>query len=79
MCAPAVRAQTDAALGWPDRPVRVVVPYATGGANDILARLYGQKLSDQFGQPFVVGIGPAPRRSSAPSWSRGRGRTDTRC
>jgi tripartite-type tricarboxylate transporter receptor subunit TctC len=43
-----------AARGWPDRPVRIVVPYSPGGANDILARLYGQKLSDRFGQPFVV-------------------------
>jgi tripartite-type tricarboxylate transporter receptor subunit TctC len=51
----AARAQGgDAARGWPDRPVRIVVPYSPGGANDILARLYGQKLSDRFGQPFVV-------------------------
>ena len=51
--APALaRAQT--APRWPDRPVRVVVPYSPGGANDILARLYGQKLSERFGQPFVV-------------------------
>ncbi|MDB5374673.1 MAG: hypothetical protein JWP04_3315 [Belnapia sp.] len=39
---------------WPERPVRLVVPYAPGGANDILARLYGQRLGETFGQPFVV-------------------------
>ena len=39
---------------WPERPVRLVVPYAPGGANDILARLYGQRLTERFGQPFVV-------------------------
>jgi tripartite-type tricarboxylate transporter receptor subunit TctC len=39
---------------WPDRPVRIIVPYAPGGANDILARLYGQRLSDRLGQAFVV-------------------------
>jgi tripartite-type tricarboxylate transporter receptor subunit TctC len=47
-------AQHDEARGFPDRPVRVIVPYAPGGANDILARLYGAKLSERLGQPFVV-------------------------
>jgi tripartite-type tricarboxylate transporter receptor subunit TctC len=32
----------------------VIVPYAPGGANDILARLYGARLSERLGQPFVV-------------------------
>ncbi|PZP43610.1 MAG: hypothetical protein DI601_14700 [Azospirillum brasilense] len=45
--------KSDAAT-YPDRPVRIIVPYSPGGANDILARLYGQKLSERLGQPFVV-------------------------
>ncbi|MGB6537263.1 MAG: tripartite tricarboxylate transporter substrate binding protein [Xanthobacteraceae bacterium] len=39
---------------YPSRPVRIVVGLAPGGANDILARLIGQWLSQQFSKPFVV-------------------------
>src|SRR4029450_7012508 len=39
---------------WPMRPVRIVVPYGTGGTADIMARIIGQQLSIQLGQPFVI-------------------------
>jgi len=39
---------------YPSRPVRVIVGYAAGGGNDIVARLIGQWLSERLGQPFVV-------------------------
>ncbi len=39
---------------YPDRPIRFVVPLATGGATDIAARLFGQKLADAFGQQVVI-------------------------
>jgi len=42
------------AENYPARPVRFVVGFPAGGAPDILARLIGQSLSEQFGQPFVV-------------------------
>ena len=42
------------ALDYPTRPVRWVVGFAPGGANDILARLIGQRLSQRLGQQFVI-------------------------
>lgn len=39
---------------YPDHAIRVVVAYAPGGANDTIARLYAQSLSEELGQPFVV-------------------------
>ena len=42
------------ALAFPDKPVRIVVPYAPGGGNDALARVLAQKLEEQWGKPVVV-------------------------
>jgi tripartite-type tricarboxylate transporter receptor subunit TctC len=39
---------------WPQRPVKVVVPYAPGGNADDVARLIARHLGEAFGQPFVV-------------------------
>jgi len=39
---------------YPTRPVRVIVTFAAGGPNDIIARLMGQWLSERFGQQFVI-------------------------
>jgi len=43
-----------AAKNYPERPVRVVVGYSPGGLPDTIARLVGQKLSERWGQQFVV-------------------------
>src|SRR5262245_52151320 len=40
---------------YPLRPVRFLVPFPAGGPSDVLARLYGQKLSLRWNQPVVVG------------------------
>jgi len=42
------------AQGFPSRPVRIIVPFAAGGAVDDLARIIGAKLAASFGQPVVV-------------------------
>ncbi len=44
----------DKAASWPDRPVRMVVPFAPGGSNDVIARKLAEGLSKQTGQTFVV-------------------------
>ena len=39
---------------YPAKPVRVIIPFPPGGANDIVARILLPKLSDQMGQSFVI-------------------------
>jgi tripartite-type tricarboxylate transporter receptor subunit TctC len=41
------------AQGWPNRPIRMIVPYTPGGYTDLMARLVGQKISDALGQPII--------------------------
>jgi len=67
------------AQNYPARTVRIVVPYAPGGNTDFTARVIATKLADVFGQQVVVENAPAARPTSAPSWSRRRRRTVTRC
>jgi tripartite-type tricarboxylate transporter receptor subunit TctC len=42
------------AQGYPDRPIRIIVPYTPAGTTDILARLVGQKMNETWGQPVIV-------------------------
>jgi tripartite-type tricarboxylate transporter receptor subunit TctC len=42
------------AQAWPNKPVRIVVPFAPGGSTDVVARMVGQKLSTLWGQTVVI-------------------------
>jgi tripartite-type tricarboxylate transporter receptor subunit TctC len=53
-CAVSTAFAQSPAAGYPTKPIRIIVGYTPGGANDILARLVGQKMSETFGQPVVI-------------------------
>ncbi len=42
------------AQSWPDRPVKLILPYAPGGATDLIGRPWADKLTQAFGQQFVI-------------------------
>ena len=50
LAAASVSAQSD----WPNKPIRIVVPYGAGSSPDVIARLVGDKLSTKLGQPVLV-------------------------
>jgi tripartite-type tricarboxylate transporter receptor subunit TctC len=47
-------APAGAEAAWPERPVRIIVPFAAGGNTDVIARIVGEHLSNALGQQFVV-------------------------
>src|SRR5215510_9950330 len=44
------------AQAYPDRPLRMIVPYAPGGPTDVITRLVAQRLSEHVGKQFFVDI-----------------------
>jgi len=53
-CLMAVCAGAHAQSGWPDRPVRVIVPFPASGATDLVARVVAQRVAQDLGQQMVV-------------------------
>ena len=54
MLAGGIAAAEDASATFPNRPIRMIVPFPAGGPSDIVARLIGQKMSEDWGQPVVI-------------------------
>jgi tripartite-type tricarboxylate transporter receptor subunit TctC len=50
----AASAPSSARADYPDRPIRIIVPYTPGGTVDVLARMIGPKLTEAWGQPVVI-------------------------
>ena len=53
---------------YPQKPIHIVVPFAAGGAVDVLARAIGQRLSEQVGQPVIVDNKPGASGNIAPEF-----------
>ena len=56
---------------YPDKPIRLIVPFAAGGNADLVARIVAEGMSPSLGQPIIVEYARRRgRQSSAPPWSR---------
>lgn len=53
-CAASIASAADAASSYPNRPIRVIDAFVPGGPSDILSRLFGQKLTEAWGQPVII-------------------------
>ena len=51
---PSLSGALAAARSWPDRPIRIVVPFGAGGVADLVARTVGKALAERLGQPVVI-------------------------
>jgi tripartite-type tricarboxylate transporter receptor subunit TctC len=46
--------QVQAQTAYPNKPIKIVVPFPAGGTSDVLARILGQKMTESWGQPVVI-------------------------
>ena len=52
--APSVACPAVAQAAWPNRPVRIFIPFTPGGGADTIARIVAQKMTEVLGQQFIV-------------------------
>ena len=53
-CGPAAAPRAATADAYPNRSIKIVVPFPAGGPSDVLARMIGQKMTEDWGQPVVI-------------------------
>ena len=51
---PAIAQDAGDARDYPNRAIRIIVPFPAGGPSDVLARIIGQKMSEDWGQPVLI-------------------------
>src|SRR5258708_34533955 len=49
--------------GYPSQPVRIVIPFAAGGATDVTARILGQKMAEEWGATGIIEKKPGANRA----------------
>ena len=64
---------------YPNKPVKIIIPFPAGGVTDLAGRLIAQKLSEKLGQQSISRTSPAPAAISAWRRSRARRATATPC
>jgi tripartite-type tricarboxylate transporter receptor subunit TctC len=65
-------AQAEVAANYPAKPIRIIVGFGAGGGNDLLARIVGQKLAENVGQPVVVETKPGAGGRLAVEYAQGQ-------
>lgn len=58
ICAALLPSLASAQADYPNRPVKIIVPFSAGGMSDGLGRMFSKELQDRFGQPFILDFRP---------------------